>query len=294
MRFFLMGLVLGACLMLTGCGGHGGGGGGGGGSPMPSPPEPPIALVSRKGLYFGYFGDDDAQIDETADHTNILFEPFWYGGVPGAIARMQKAKLPTILAIDKQLFTDTSPRYYRQSNEAKLQLTEVFDQLLAGGVLQYVVALYVIDEPDIPSVDLQPDVIKLACLDCRQVALNYAELANVKLAVTYASYDWRAIGSFDWVGIDDYGAAAGVLTSKVPALLAALSSTQSMHLIPGGADPWKQDPLPFLEYAQQHPAVIAILPFIWIDHYGYGPNLGVRSNGMAPYYRAVGKAIKEA
>lgn len=293
MKLFLLGCGLGACLLLAGCGSSGGGGGGGG-VPIPIPIDPPPVIApSRKGLYFGYFGDNDGQIDETADHTNILFEPFWDGGVPGAVARMQRAQQPTILAIDKQLFTTDSPRQYLGSTEAKLRLVELCDTLLAAGVLKYVVAFYVIDEPDIPEVNIPTDILKLACLDCRQVAQLYAELQNVKLAVTYGRSDYRAVGAFDWVGLDNYGAGAGVL-SQFDNLRMQLSAEQRVILIPGGADPWKQDPLPFYEYAQTVPQVVLLLPFIWIDYYGYGPNLGVRSNGMAPYYRMVGKAIKEA
>ena len=51
---------------------------------------------------------------------------------------------------------------------------------------------------------------------------------------------------------------------------------------------------PFYEKAQQDPKVIAMIPFIWIDHWANTQNLGIHSNGMAPTYIAVAQAIKGA
>jgi len=60
-------------------------------------------------------------------------------------------------------------------------------------------------------------------------------------------------------------------------------------LIPGGADPWRQDPACFVAYAHANPQVVAIVGFLWNT---VGSMIGIRDNGMNETYSAAGRKLK--
>lgn len=294
MRWLFAAVLLGATLCLSGCGGSGHGGSTGGGTGGGGTPDPGVIGPSRKGLYFGYFGVDDAQVDETLDHVNMLFE---WGPIEDAVKRMRKMNLPTILVVTPQCFNSTtSPWTYLGSTAVRANLQAFFDRLRTEGLLSLVCGIYPIDEPE-RDANVAANVLSLCVVDIRAVMADYPELAGAKLVVTYGSgEDYRALHDFDWVGFDDYGAGSGIFIpgGKYDRLRAQLLPNQFLTLFPGGADPWHTDPTPFYLKAQQDSQVIAMIPFIWLDHWAGTQNLGIHSNGAAPIYTAVGKAIKSA
>lgn len=268
---------------------------GGGSTPKPPPAEPVVFPPSRPGLYFGYFGSDDTQPSETRDHTNIFFEMAWGGITDRVIARIADAAIPTVLAVDAEMFTNDTPRVYLGKNLAQANLREKFNMMKMSGVLQYVAALYPLDEPDLQNYG--EDIIKQYTADLREVMAEYPELVGKPLAVFYADHqNYPGIRYFDWVGFDDYGHREKIFTDgKYSQFRSLVQGNQRIMLIPGGADPWKQDPTKFYEKAQSDSAVIAIIAFIYLDNAGGSTNLGIRSNGTLPvWYRPMGLAIKNA
>jgi len=290
MRMILLGLMLLATCCLAGCG-----------SdkvstpstpPLPSgTPTPPVIGPSRRGLYFGYFGGAQ-DVDDISGHSNMLFEPCW-GGIDVGIANMKKAKLPTILVVSDALFG--LDRLYLGSDIAKQYLREGFAKLRAEGVLSWVMGIYPIDEPDI-SPQLSEESLRTCITDVKAVMAEFVEIASAKLVVTYGGGEnYKALDMFDWIGFDDYGPGAGIFApgGKYDRLKSRLRPDQRLTLFPGGADPWRCDPLPFYTKAQEDFQVLCIIPFIWHDQWANTSNLGIKSNGLAPYYIAVGDAIKK-
>jgi hypothetical protein len=269
-------------LALAGCGG-------GGSSTPPSPQQPPAAL--RTDLLFGYYGAVDQTIPEVAGHVNLAWVMGW--GSHGAwlenvTAQLVQARQNGIRAVILHV-----PQAYNRGGTAESDVRYVFQSLLVQGLLDNIVALYPIDEPDVAH---RSDAeVTAANVMLRRVMADFPSLHDTKLAVIYsAGNDRPGIASYDWVGFDDYNKRCDALGDGYTALKARLRPEQRLIVVPGGADPWDQDPSCFFARAQVDQQVIAIVPFIWFDDWedvtnaGGGPR-GIRSNGMANVYCITGR-----
>jgi hypothetical protein len=222
-------------------------------------------VPDRTDLYFGYFGDCDGCIAETSGHANLAFVMGWPGGdaalrhASEAVAAGQKI----VLAVDWQ-----RPDVMRWQ----------FAMLQASGALSSVVALYPQDEPD--QAGLTADQVGALCAQVRAVASEYPELAGVALAAIYGPGS-AGIEHWNWVGRDNYGTGP-IVPIRQP--------RQRVMLVPGGADPWRENPAAFLDVANRTPAVVAIVPFLW--RWPDGRPGGIATNGMAAAYRAAGMRIR--
>jgi hypothetical protein len=223
------------------------------------------AAPDRKDLLFGYFGDCDTCVAETRGHANIAMVMGW--GAPGAMERHAveavAAKQQILLAVCWACGAEN--------------LRWQFGVLRAAGVLSEVVALYPVDEPDVAG--LTAAQVAALCALVRQVAAEYPELAGVALAAIYGSVGTEGIEQFDWIGRDFYGHGA-IVPIRQP--------WQRLILVPGGADPWREDPTAFIETANRTPAVVLILPFIWRD-----PTFGrgIATNGLGQTYCRAGVRV---
>jgi len=248
------------------------------------PPEP---AALRTDLEFWYYGIQPGEHDAVAGHVTMIHESGWYVDAQGIATSMRSHGMRTMLTVQEALWDGN-----RVHDDAAGRLHALFDTLRDAGVLHQVVALYVIDEPDGRNCSHE-DVVR-ACVLLRQVALDYPALAGVKLAVTY-SYKGTlpGIDALDWVGLDDYGLGSGVLVSKQwRQMMSRLRMDQRCFVVPGGADPWRQDPEAFRRYAHSTPQCVGIMPFMWGSRDDSGEkNAGIKSNGMAPVYEALGHGI---
>ena len=120
---------------------------------------------------------------------------------------------------------------------------------------------------------------------------EFPELHNTKLAVIYGGSGNRpGVGTYDWVGFDDYDKRERIFSNgQYNSLKSALRSDQRIMLVPGGADPWKQDVGPFFTQAELDDQVIALIPFVWFDTSGH---TGIHANSMKNDYCVAGKKIK--
>ncbi len=261
------------CLMLVSCGGGSG-----------TDAVIPASTSLRSDLYFGYYGGGNAI--EALSHTNMLFESGLNGDEPQA-RNIEAAKLPTILDIGAQVYQGALNTDRTVNVNAESLLRARFDEFRRRDILKYIVALYPIDEPDLNV--YRADVIRQANAVTRKIAAEYPELANVKLAVIYSNADKLfAVETFDWVGFDRYDGLSGILTNgEYARMMSKLRPDQRTIIVPGGA--YGQDPIPFLNFAETHPEVIAIVPFIWSD---FDDKKGIRSNGMAKAYCLAGMQVK--
>lgn len=268
MRSRLLALIFGAGLALVSCGG---GNVGGQQDNSSAGPVPPNNIMRTDPIFFGYFGSCLTCLAETQDHINILFETGW-DGLQAEIDDMGRARLPVILATPTGASAD--------------ELRQLFTALRNANVLQYVIALYPQDEPDIAGLS-EAAVIAIA-LNAKAVAATFVELDGVKLAVIYGQNGFPGIAAFDWVGIDNYADGAGILGGAYMDLKSRLRPDQRTVIVPGGASPWRVLPGPFYDRLQSDPQTILLLPFLWRD---YGGGQGIGHNGMAPPYRAIGCKI---
>jgi hypothetical protein len=120
----------------------------------------------------------------------------------------------------------------------------------------------------------------------RAVAAEFIELKNVPLAVIYSERGSRpGISSYDWVGIDAYAMGSKILGKPYAKLRKLLTSKQRLLLVPGGADPWREDPAPYFKRAASDPKLVGVVAFLWFDNAAPDVGLGIRSNGLAAKYR---------
>lgn len=254
--------------------------GSGGGSPEPSIPPP---VVYRTDLLYGYYGQmaDGAQLAETIDHVNLVMASRWWGPAQqmADVIAATNAGIPVMLDMPEN-----------SEQEVRQRLGE----FKTAGVAHNIIAIYRYDELDIngPSAT----VVQEANATLRRVAAEYGMYP--KLATVYsvrAVGVWPAIGTWDWVGVDEYDAGARIFTNGTyDSLKQNLRADQKIILIPGGCDKWRTDPTQFMNKAQQDKQVALLLPFVWRDNAdpANGAFAGIRSNGMAPVYRAVGLKVK--
>lgn len=266
--------ILAAALLLAGCGG------GGGSSSAPSAPVAPTAPVVRTTpLEFGYFGLAD--IAATAKSVTVTHAIDWGDWTKDKqaikqriIAQLQAAKAAGLSAIVSTGFLTFDSAYNYLGTAELVTFKAELDTLK---VSQIVIALYPIDEPDVHGI---PDSVMTQCFNETRVAWP-----GPAIAVVYGTRGTPGIAAADWVGDDRYREAP-----QFPRLRAG----QCGIVLPGGADPYRQDSAPYVAFAKVHAEVALVWAFLYVDYTGVNgePEKGISTNGMLPQYTAAGTAIK--
>ena len=291
MRLLIL-LVL--TLLLSGCGGKGNSP-----PPQPSNPIPPVEEIAiappRRKIYFTFFGCDD-NVDETFPFINVYFEACW--GDP--FERMKRAKaagVPAIFVLSGYLLTPVttgqSAMQLLPEATARTNLITLFDRLVQDNTLDNVIAFFVCDEPEL--VGLNDSDILLACNITRAIAATYPELQGVKLAINYGdSRNFPGISYPDWVGLDSYDWRETIFNPDgiMTYMRTLLKPDQKVILFPGGCDDWKQNPIPFYDYANNDEQVVAIVSFIWLDNWANQGKKGIQGNNMRDLYVKLGTLLK--
>lgn len=253
---------------LSGCGG-------GGGGPSPSsPPNPPI--VVNPNWEVGYFGGDLDSISKTAPYISYYNVPDWgdWDTPTGRSAintriinEIQKAKdlgIPGIV-LDVGFTLFDSHLNYRGTSD----LVQLISSLATTGLDQRIIAVIILDEPDL-RID---DATYSAILE------QVKPLIKWPLMVIYSNagsnHTYPGLKYFTFVGVDDYPRGVDVLRSYPQ-----LSANQFIVLLPGGANPWRADPRPFADYACSHANVWGLMSFIYVDY----TEQGIGKNGLKDTY----------
>jgi hypothetical protein len=275
LTWLLVGLVI---LLLVACGG-------GGPTPKSNPTPPnPAPLPQQYEASFGYFMGNAADLPLYQDHVGYVFTNDW-GNWDTAqdwlenqtLLELQNAQQFGIKkAIVSVGFLVFDSKYNYKGTQYLIEFKGRLENL---GISDMVETFYVLDEPDLAMrKGLTVAALKAACAGLRQV------FPEVKLMTIYSnSGQYPAITAFDIVGKDDYGKGTGVLSEMPP-----ITSNQWYAIVPGGADPWKQDPTQFYQWSLSHP-VKYIIAFLFSDYSG---GKGIGNNGMLPVYKALGQKIK--
>lgn len=262
--------------VLVGCGG-------GGGSTVTGTITP--AAPPRAGILFGYYGGIPDYVLEQTDHTNL----FWAGAWDPVqqMAALTHAKGKSIVLGIPAYFEGGAPK---PESELRFWL----QRLKTAGLLDNVVATYPIDEPDTVRSGNRSDAeVTAQNAVLRRVLPDYG--LPPTLAVIYACDTGRQPGfaSYDWIGCDHYPSGCGVLAKYIDPIKAKLRVGQRLLIVPGGADPWRQDPACFENYANREPAVVAVVPFLWQTTTDQGVTYtGIRDNPTRALYVETGKRIK--
>jgi hypothetical protein len=253
----------------------------------------------RTPLRYAFYGTQDDQVARTKDFVNLVHVGAWgdwvtqqgradlLNTIVGFGQQAKAAGLPLMFTCDWCLFTQTNPRHNLPRDNAVGFMIEFCDRLRDEGLIDSVVAWYPIDEPNIHEIGLSPQQIFDANAVVRDVTQHYTD--GIKpLAVIYgaSSGHYPGIEGYDWCGMDNYGSPI-FDNGQYLHLVNQLNDKQKTIIVPGGANPWREDPLPFYEHAQTDTRVIMVMPFLWFSGDGIG------SNGMAPQYQHVGNMIVE-
>lgn len=257
------------------------------------PPVPPPTTPCRTGLLFGYYGLQPGDAAQIADHVNYAHIGAWgdwtdrtamLDSIVALGLEAQRAGIKQLVfTLDFCLFAQTNPRQLLPEATAVLYLQQFFSRLIAEDLWRSVYAWYVIDEPNITQIGLSAAQIESACVLVR-VAGNHTHPLWCIYGQSNGTYP--AIQSFDVAGMDNYG--APIFTDgEYDHLRAQCGNSMSTMIVPGGGSPWKEDPWPYYNKAQQDTKIRTIIAFKWFGSDGIGVN------GMAPVYRAVGLKVKE-
>jgi hypothetical protein len=157
-------------------------------------------------------------------------------------------------------------------------------QLDALGLEDMIVAFYPMDEPDV-----QQHAGHITEANLIQGFENIRHVfPDKKLMAIYGDKgSYPGINQLDFVGKDKYGSGPQTLSMK---------STQRLVIAAGGANPYRENPEDYYNFAQGNSTVDFIIGFLipnYTDPDGH-PQLGIKNNGMLPAYRSVGLKLKGA
>lgn len=233
---------------------------GGGGSSSGSDDAAPV----HPGHYidYGYYLTSGSQSSEVYGSTTIAFLG---GPVTSEVELLDQASTYSNLGIRRFIV-----------NLIGIDPARAGDLLTRIAAFGTIVAVYPVDEPNING--------------CDQAILSRISSLGYPLFTIYAptKYGNGCTSYFDIIGLDDYEVSPQQVFGELETL-GRLNPSAKLAVVPGGANPWKQDPKPFFEYAKSNPRVILILPFLW-STFPQAP-VGIRDNGMAQTYQNLGKEI---
>jgi hypothetical protein len=272
----------------------------------PPPPDPVELPAARSDLLYGYYGNQRGQVQETFGHVNLHMTWGWGGPYNDVVTdEFMTAKTLGI----KVCMLGIPGSHAADPAAAEAVTRDIFNQLQKVGALDCVKYVYPIDEPNLPIQGPKThEQVTTVNKMIRRVAREFPELSGLKLAVIYAGGEsgrpglsgGDREGLYDAIGIDHYDAREGVL-ELYDDMERSMLPDQEWILVPGGADPMRQDPQEFYNYALDHPRVKIIMPFIWFDSYNKmiadgsvlnGGYSGIKSNSQHFNYVSLGRMIK--
>ena len=287
-----------------------------------------LAAAAPTPQFFTYYALGSSYA-EARDHVNLYWAVSWSASLDDLLAQVREARaggVKAILHAEFPFFAGECPYTVRQ--DAATQWHTVAAALASQGLLDTVVAVYPLDEPDLCGVsdaDMQK-VIAIVHDDPLTSGKKVAGLFTVDIAKKWGGHyhltgdEHKYSGSlraYDWVGFDCYGCKTifsetawdsvrfdagkpGLVTVPGPTLYDNFKSQldlsrQQVILVPkaslGGplfADSY-DDAGAFYSRASADPDVVMLAPFTWFDQ----PSVqGVRSiPALRNTYQAIGRDV---
>lgn len=245
------------------------------------------AGTQRTDVLFGYFGPRGGEVSETAGHTSLVWAPDFYGPAE-QLASITQAK-GNGLKVVVMLGLCQTPLAVAES-EARFQLQRLHN----AGLLDVVVGVSWCDEPNTPRSGDWGAAEALGMNAAMHAAMaSFPEIAAPRVRIIYSCKGtYPGASSADDVACDDYDSGCNVFARYYGALRDAAPQAR-LFLVPSGAtNPqggWHQDPACFVDYANTHPEVDAIVAWIYQSVDDGGHYAGIRDNGNRVAYCEAGK-----
>jgi hypothetical protein len=273
---YILFLAVVIVVMLVACGG--------GGVDPNAPVERPKVL--RADLQFGYYASTGTQPQETKGHVNF-YHDMLFEGEQHTIDSIRLMQMPVMLGVQYWMYDARNV----PKADGEAQLLGYLHRLNDAGVLKFVTDVYPLDEPDLLGTKADDVVAVNAAV--RRAFATFG--MRPRLSVIYGvGFTWQGVASYDDIGFDNYSAGSGIFyNGDYARLKGVLRADQKIWLVPGGADPWRQDPTQFINFAHGDPQVRGLINFVWFDstHPSQLYGKGIRTNGMAGAYCRAGREI---
>ena len=288
-----------------------------------------VALAAPTPQFFTYYGLGQS-FPEARDHVNLHWAVSWTGDAAELKTQLRAAKaagMKALLHPEFIFFQGTCP--YTVRPDAAARWKAFATELATARLLDSVVAVYPVDEPDlcgVPDADVQAVIAiihdepltrdkKVAAVFTVDVAKKWG--GRYRLLREEHKYS-GSLRAFDWVGFDCYGcntiftetawdtvrfdaSKPGFVTVPGPTLYdnfkSQLDLAHQRIILVGKASlggplfqDWYDDPHALYARASTDPDVVMLVPFTWFDQPGNVS--GVRS--IAPLraaYDAIGRDI---
>jgi len=288
-----------------------------------------LSFAAPTPQFFSYYGLGD-HFAEARDHVNLYWVVSWSndrGDVKAQLREARSAGVNALLHPEFLFFEGSCPARVRSDAAARWRAFAT--ELAAEQLLDAVVAVYPLDEPDlcgVPDADVQ-DVVAMIRDEPLTRDKKVAALFTVDVAkrwgghyrLTHREHEYAgSLRAFDWVGFDCYGCDSiytetawdtvrfdsskpGFVTVPGPTLYENFKSQldlarQQIIIAPkasiGGPVLGDRYDDPALHYwnASGDPDVILLAPFTWFDQ--EGGIQGVRSNpALRAAYAYIGRDI---
>lgn len=235
-----------------------------------APPNP------RTDVLYGYYASVKKEdYYNTKDHTSM----FWFSGFFGVNEDMTLSEdvISIFKETDHKIVLELTPwitewttydlsgknRKMVLNKNAQTYLMRLFHQLHTEGVLSKIRYIAINDEPQL-FIESKQEHLKMIKL-VKQIVSQFP-VKDVKwLNIFLAGEEFWNIEEFDIVGVDAYNQKSMVLTKGEHArLLKEKLPRQTTMIIPGSA--YKQDPTPFINWAQTHGDVEMVVNFLWFSN----------------------------
>lgn len=246
----------------------------------------PPGVLPRNDLKFGYFGCMRDQPQRTHAYVNMHSEMF-FEGVDTAVANIRYMKTTTHVGLDSFMWA-TSGGVVTLLPDAEARVRQLVAQLNHEDVLQYVKLISVIDEAD--NRGLSDETVRQA-LTLAQNVFNEFHSKPMLYGIYSDKWTWPGVDLLHVVGMDKYGVGTQLFTSgDYERWTNRLHPDQLVMLLPGVADPWRQNVADWINFAHQNRRVYGIMMFAWftnrVPDADYGK--GVEENGLEPAVTASG------
>lgn len=261
------------------------------------------ASAWRSGVYWGYFAQDAATVNETYlnggyPQSSNASNLFWSTGsttdTAAAIQNLEYYYQTGAGPVGRRIVIQMSGCDWTPANAAantKWWFDTVFypnSPSYYNSKIDGVIAVSWCDEPETSRSGGWSDANALAMnAAVRQGLAQVPWLQMPKLAVIYAcgSGSYPGISTFDWVGCDNYDVGNGVFaySDNLP-----ITSSQRLMAVIAGSSPWQLNPQYTLDHVFADPRYVAIVAFVWQTVVDGSTYLGIREDSRMNYDYTLG------
>lgn len=235
-----------------------------------------------KGKAFGYYGDcSPSCFADYSNHVSLYHSAPWatdFNDIAQGIINAEKSGKSIILSLQ----TGTA-----FASDCHIRISNFLSYLASQQVINdKIFAIYVEDEPNLPSKHYTEEQVKNAVACTREEVDKFEAIRGKPLYAIYGCKDkpWIGITYFDITACDEYDIGDKMLTEYLPDLK---KLGKPIFLVPGGACPWNYNPYAMVNTANSDEQIIGIHAFIWMGQYGGTQYCGISGSSALLLYQSV-------